>query len=306
MGVLLPALPEPVVCDTYRPCMSNYLLIPMKTFTERFYTALENQLAEVAASDQTLIDKHRASVLICKKAMNKLKNYVTSYAFATSAEEIHFFKEVKPKFYSKYIYYISLYNYTLQQPIGSSEIRHGYIQMHLAEIKTFFDHNRAFYAYYRTGMNQLDATYYTRGGFDVHAELEDFEEDEQYSTSHDYKLSKIIANERFQDYLNLELARLNSGAFDWQDLIPFKLMHWTAAKIDAVELIYALKASGAINNGNIDIAELVTLFETIFQLDLKESYHKFTDITNRKKEIPVFLNKLTNALLRWITDKMGL
>jgi hypothetical protein len=45
-------------------------------------------------------------------------------------------------------------------------------------------------------------------------------------------------------------------------------MHWTAAKIDAVELIYALKASGAINNGNIDIAELVTLFETIFQLDL--------------------------------------
>ncbi|MFD2871987.1 RteC domain-containing protein [Mucilaginibacter ximonensis] len=83
-------------------------------------------------------------------------------------------------------------------------------------------------------------------------------------------------------------------------------MHWTAAKIDAVELIYALKASSAINNGNIDIAELVTLFETIFQLDLKESYHKFTDITNRKKEIPVFLNKLTNALLRWITDKMGL
>jgi hypothetical protein len=45
-------------------------------------------------------------------------------------------------------------------------------------------------------------------------------------------------------------------------------MHWTAAKIDAVELIYALKVSGAINNGNIDIAELVTLFEIIFQLDL--------------------------------------
>ncbi|MFD2871992.1 RteC domain-containing protein [Mucilaginibacter ximonensis] len=270
----------------------------MKPFTERFYIALENQLAGSADL--------RTSVLICKKAMTKLKNYVASYSFDSVEEEINFFKEVKPKFYSKYIYYISLYNYTLQKPTGSNDIQHAYIQMHLNEIKTFFDHNRAFYAYYRAGMTQLDQIYYTRGAFDVHAELEDFEEDEQYSTSHDYKLSKIIANEKFQDYLNLETARLNSGAHDWQDLIPFKLMHWTAAKIDAIELIYALKASGAINNGNIDIAELVTLFETIFQLDLKESYHKFTDITNRKKEIPVFLNKLTNALLRWITDKMGL
>ena len=53
---------------------------------------------------------------------------------------------------------------------------------------------------------------------------------------------------------------------------------------------------------NLDI----TLWETIFQIDLKESYHKFTDIPNRKKEIPVFLNKLTSALVKWITDKKGL
>lgn len=225
----------------------------MKTITERFFNAMENQLSEITSNGESPIEQYRVAIRICKKAMNKLKNYVASYAFESVGEEIHFFKEVKPKFYSKYIYYISLYNYTLQQPIGSTEIRHAYIQMHLAEIKTFFDHNRAFYAYYRAGMTQMDEVYYTRGGFDVHAELEDFEEDEKYSTSHDYKLSKIIANERFQDYLNLEMARLNSGAFDWQDLIPFKLMHWTAAKIDAVELIYALKASGAINNGNIDI-----------------------------------------------------
>lgn len=267
----------------------------MKTFTERFYVALENQLAEAADPKE--------AILICKKAMTKLKNYVSSYAFGCTEEEIHFFKEIKPKFYSKYIYFIGLYNYTLQKPTGSSDIQQAYIQMHLAEIKTFFDHNRAFYAYYRAGMTQLDQTYYTRGGFDVHAELEDFEEDELYSTSHDYKLSKIIANEKFQDYLNLEMTKLTNPE---SLVLPFKPATWTAAKVDAVELIYALKASGAINNGNIDIAELVTLFETIFQLDLKESYHKFTDITNRKKEIPVFLNKLTNALLRWITDKMGL
>lgn len=267
----------------------------MKTYTERFYAALEKQLTEV--------NEPRQAIMICKKAMAKLKNCISSYAFESPAEEIYFFKEVKPKFYSKYIYYISVYNYLMQKPAGGAEIQQAYILMHLAEIKTFFDHNRVFYAYYRGGMTQLDEAYFTRGGFDVHVELEDFEEDEQYSTSHDYKLSKLIANEKFQDYLNLEMTKLNAPE---TLVLPFKLPHWTAAKVDAVELIYALKASGAINNGNIDIAELVTLWEYIFQLDLKESYHKFTDITNRKKEIPVFLNKLTNALLRWITDKMGL
>ena len=69
---------------------------------------------------------------------------------------------------------------------------------------------------------------------------------------------------------------------------------------------YVLKASGAINNGNIDIAELVTSGNTSSKSTSAASYHKFTHITNRKKEIPVFHNKLTNSLLRWITDKMGL
>jgi len=272
----------------------------MKTITERFYTALENQLAEIGVGS---LEQHRAAILVCKKAMAKLKNYMASYAFASLDDEVDFFKRIKPQFYYQYIYHISVYNFLMQRPIGSSEIQQAYIAMHLAEVKSYFDHNRSFYSYYRAGMTALDTLYFTRGGFDVHIEIEDFEEDEQYSTSHDYKLSKIMANEKFQHYLNLEMARLLTPE---NLVLPFKPVNWTAAKVDAVELIYALKASGAINNGNIDIAELVTLFETIFQLDLKESYHKFTDITNRKKEIPVFLNKLTNALLRWITDKMGL
>jgi hypothetical protein len=275
----------------------------MRNITERFLRALENQLLEISANGASATEQYKASIMTCKKAMSKLKNYMSSYDFEGPAEEIHFFKEVKPQFYSKYIYYINIYNYVTQKPAGSGDIQNAYIHMHLAELKTFFDHNRAFYAYCRSHMTQLDEAYYTRGGFGVHAELEDFEEDEKYSTSHDYKLSKLIANHKFQDYLNVEMAKLNAPE---TLILPFKLMHWTAAKIDAIEVIYALKAYGAINQGYIDIAELVTAWEYVFQIDLKESYHKFTDITNRKKEIPVFLNKLIQALHRWINDKMGL
>jgi len=275
----------------------------MTPVTDRFLAALENQLAAISLNGEPLTQQYKASVRVCKKAMTKLKNYVSSYAFATAEEEIHFFKVVKPRFYSKYIYFINLFNFSMQKPIGSDDIQQAYIRMHLAELKTFFDHNRAFYAYYRSGMTQLDALYFTRGGFDVSAELEDFEEDEQYSTSHDYKLSKIIANEQFQEYLNLELLKLNTGSADLLQALPFTRVNWTASQTDAVELIYALKANGAVNSGNIDIAELVTLWEYVFQVELKEVYHKFTDITRRKKTVPVFLNKLADALLRCINDK---
>jgi hypothetical protein len=281
----------------------------MKTFTERFYSAMNNQLAEISLTGDPLIEQYRASIKVSKKAMSKLKNYISSYDFKSHAEEIHFFKEIKPLFYSKYIYYISVYNFLTQKPTGSETILRDYIQMHLAELKTFFDHNRAFYSYYRSGMTQLDDIYYTRGGFDVHAELEDFEEDDQYSTSHDYKLSKIIANEKFQDYLKLENAKIGQEpalSKDGQKVFPFMHPSWTASPTDAMELIYSLKASGSVNNGNIDVSELVGIFEFVFQMEIKESYHKFLDISKRKKTIPIFLNKLIDGLLRLIEDKLGL
>lgn len=279
----------------------------MKTITDRFYTALENQLAEITLSDASIAEQYHASIKVCKKAMNKLKNYISSYDFANAPEEIHFFKEVKPKFYSKYIYFININNFLLQKPTGGQNIQQDYINMHLSELKTFFDHNRAFYSYYRSRMAQMDEIYFTRGGFDVYAELEDFEEDEQYSTSHDYKLSKLIANEKFQDYLNLELIKLNGEPVSHPDghkVFPFNHPQWTASQTDAVELIYALKASYSVNNGNIEISELVDIFEFVFQLELKETYHKFLDITRRKKEMFIFLNRLKNSFQSFINDRL--
>lgn len=281
----------------------------MRTITERFYSALEHQLAEISLSGEPLIEQYRASIKVSKKAMNKLKNYISSYAFENPAEEVVFFKETKPKFYSKYIYFINIHNYLLQKPTGGERIQQDYINMHLAELKTFFDHNRAFYSYYRSGMTQMDEIYYTRGNFDVHAELEDFEEDEQYSTSHDYKLSKIIANEKFQDYLNLELAKIGNedlAILNGHKVFPFNHPNWTASQTDAVELLYSLKASCSVNNGNIEIAELVAIWEFIFQMELNETYHKLLDISRRKKEMFIFLNRLKNSFQHFINDKLGI
>lgn len=280
----------------------------MKTVAERFLAAMENQLSEVTLNGQTPVEQYRASILICKKAMNKMKRFVSNYAFEHTAEEIHFFKNVKPLFYSKYIYFINVYNFLMQFPAGGEEAVKSYINFHLTDLQRFFDNNKAFYQYYRSGGTQMDEIYFTRGGFDVQMELEDFEEDEQYSTSHDYKLSKIIANEKFQDYLQMEYARIGNEDFQPMNsgkVFPFAHPDWTATPTDAIELIYSLKASGSVNNGNIDVSELVGIFEFVFQMEIKESYHKIIDIGRRKKVVPIFLNKLIDALLKLLNDKLS-
>jgi hypothetical protein len=281
----------------------------MKSTAERFLTAMENQLAEVTLNGQTPTEQYCRSILICKKAMTKLKRYVSNYAFAGTAEEIYFFKEVKPLFYSKYIYFINIYNFLMQLPAGGEDAIRSYINFHLTDLQRFFDSNKAFYQYYRSGSSQMDEIYFTRGGFDVQMELEDFEEDEQYSTSHDYKLSKIMANEKFQEYLNLELARIGNGELlqnNGHKVFPFHHPNWTASQTDAVELLYSLKTSGAVNHGNIEISELVSIFEFVFQTELHETYHKLLDISRRKKDMFIFLNRMKNSFQNFINDKLGL
>jgi hypothetical protein len=277
----------------------------MKSTAERFLAAMESQLAEVILNGHSATEQYRSSIIICKKAMTKLKRYISNYSFENTADEIHFFKEVKPLFYSKYIYFINVYNYLIQQPAGGEDAVRSYINFQLTDLQRFFDSNKAFYQYYRSGGTQMDTVYFTRGGFDVQMELEDFEEDEQYSTSHDYKLSKIIANEKFQDYLNIELAKLGNPELIIRKLFPFNHPQWTASHTDAAELLYGLQTACAINNGNIDITELVAIWEFIFQMEIKEPYHKLLDITKRQKEMFVFLTRLRNSLWNFIKQKFS-
>ncbi len=63
----------------------------MRTFAERFYSALENQLNEVSINGESLAEQYKTSITLCKKAMAKLKNYISSYfEIIIGLSNIHF------------------------------------------------------------------------------------------------------------------------------------------------------------------------------------------------------------------------
>ena len=71
---------------------------------------------------------------------------------------------------------------------------------------------------------------------------------------------------------------------------PFR---WTATKIAAVELGYAIYAAGILNNGQADIKEIMTFMEASFQIDLGDYYRTYITMKDRKKR-PDFISKQLN------------
>ncbi len=80
-------------------------------------------------------------------------------------------------------------------------------------------------------------------------------------------------------------------------------MRWTANKIDLVELIYALHRAKCINNGDVDIKDIVEAFGQLFNIDLGKYSRTYVDVVRRKICRPKFLSKLLKALESILTEK---
>jgi transposase len=77
---------------------------------------------------------------------------------------------------------------------------------------------------------------------------------------------------------------------------------WTGHNVEAIELIYALHSAKVLNYGNIEIKEIVKLFEKMFNIKLDNSYRTFKDIQGRKTIKTKFLDNLKQALLKRLED----
>ena len=72
---------------------------------------------------------------------------------------------------------------------------------------------------------------------------------------------------------------------------------WTSSDVDLVELGYALIAAKCINNGNIDIKELMTALCQFFGNEVKDIYRTYHSIKQRVGDRTIFIDKLKNRLM---------
>ncbi|GAQ49333.1 hypothetical protein FPN187_contig00013-0018 [Flavobacterium psychrophilum] len=171
---------------------------------------LNEQLNFINLEMDDLVTKSVKSTEITLKVINNIKKQFLKDKTMSLDSEIDFFKNIKPKFTSLYIYHNAIFKIETKMPHGGEKITKKYLNNELKKLKRFFDNNLDFYNYHRTGSSYLDFKYFVRGNYDVSLRLDSFyfEVDHNFSTSHDFKLAKVLAYDRIQVYLETKLSNI--------------------------------------------------------------------------------------------------
>jgi hypothetical protein len=268
------------------------------TTAKRLCEELE-QLHFTETDIQTRADK--AAKLI-RKSLTSFRRKIRKEDFSSQDSEIHFFKYVKPRINSYLIFYSVLADIETGKLMLSNDEVDNLIEKKLRMFRHIFRENIDFVKYYRAGMTHLDNLYFVRGGnmgsFSKHNTNQLM--DPEFNTSHDLVAANIMAYDLYQKHFAPQPSlQAPFGP-------PQPKLKWTATKLDLVELIYAVQASGAINYGDADLKDICSALETVFSINVGDLYRAFHDISNRKKERIKFVNRLEVELERKILELEGL
>jgi hypothetical protein len=260
---------------------------------------LNEQLNFIDLEIDDQIKKCEQAITVILKSINELKKAATKTNFKSKSEEIQFFKEVKPLFTSKLIYFNLVYRIEMKKPNGGNKILKKYYNNELLKLKAFFDNELEFYQYYRSGSTYLDYKYFLRGEVDIKLALDSyyFESDMSFATSHDFKVATILANDLIELYLENQLLMLeNNENSEKSQRKPNVKLTWTGSKVALIELIYALHTEGVFNNGAADLKDIAEYFEHTFEIDLGQYRRVFLEIRARKNDRTKFLTTLNDSL----------
>ena len=273
----------------------------MKYSLQNLILEIHNKEDKILSQSKRLIDEAYEMTLYLQNLLFSVKTFITEEGFKNDAEEIHFFRTIKPQILGKLIYYNKIYRIETSCPVSNGKMYYSYFSTHLANLKRdYSEHvcNSDFYRYYRSGRTDRDHTYFKRGNINYHDGLNSivFEIDSSFSTFYDYKVSRIISNELLYTYLLTKINPDETPDAILQNSESTKDVFWTDSKNALIELVYALYASGAISHGKIGIRKISLIFQILFRVPLGDLHHAFHRMKTRTGSRTAFLDQLKSSL----------
>ena len=210
----------------------------MLGFINNLEKEIEKKLKKIESADLNIMKKSLEASQVLANAFQQVKEFIGSYTFKDEAEEIEFFKEIKPRLFYRLLYYRKVYNIEMNRPVGVDSQR-AYLIDEIKAINRYNTKRSDFVRYYRSGLTHLDSIYYLRGRIDTALYLESFhyERDPMFSTNCDFKVARLKANETLMVYLNKELEALENRRLEQS--LPRVRITWVATKTELYEQIYA-------------------------------------------------------------------
>ena len=184
------------------------------SYFEHLHAHMERELQEIRNSHENPADWAVRSIPIVQKCLTELKEHILEHPFKRRAEEILFFKEVKPEFMGELIFFSEIFNWWRDYPIYDNyNERKGFWVNCMQSVNRFFIDNEAFCRYLIQDNQFLDAQYFVRRtkniffSFGLPKKLDPcaFYGDPEFSTSHDYRMAQVVAFTRLRIYVREQL-----------------------------------------------------------------------------------------------------
>ncbi|MGO4709967.1 RteC domain-containing protein [Chryseobacterium sp. 2TAF14] len=264
---------------------------------------LELKINEVYNDDGDMVKIAEKSLILIDESIRILKEMISKHQFENIAEEVYFFKKLKPQFISKYIYYSTILDIESHRPDAGSKVLKKYYEAEQEKLKSFYSEQSEFYSYYRREATYLDHKIFVRNSYDLKMKLSlgFYNFDTSFTTSHDHLIARFIAYKKFDQYLKKQIENLNENA---SSKVTSPLV-WSSSKVGLIELVYALYHMRCFNGGNIELSEVIKFVEKSFDTDLGNFHKTIFEIRNRKQGPTKFLTMISENLHQHFLNTEG-
>lgn len=264
---------------------------------------LELRINEVYDDDEDMVKVAEKSLLLIDESIRKLKEMISTYHFENIAEEVYFFKKLKPQFISKFIYYSSILDIESHKPNVANKALKKYYEAEQEKLKKFYMEQAEFYSYYRREATYLDHKIFVRNSYDLKMKLSFgfYNFDTSFTTSHDHLIARFIASQQMDKYLKKQLENLSDN-ISTKTLSP---LVWSASKVGLIELVYALYQMRCFNGGNVELSEVIKFVERSLDTDLGNFHKTIFEIRNRKQGPTKFLHLVSDHLNQHFLNTEG-
>ncbi|WP_142685753.1 RteC domain-containing protein [Chitinophaga polysaccharea] len=269
----------------------------MNQFLIDLQNNMEVAMQAIAAESEHDLDMAKRNRAYLNSTMKMLNDFVRDYEFETEQDEIRFFKEQRPLFYSEFIYWNELVFFESNLQVGK-KWHIDFLKKNLKRLNDYIDRNKDLHKYYKQQQTIHDQLLFVRYPDQLLLTTEENPElDSRVSTAYSSVFSKFIAFERLASKIQMSITKLkaNDGIADKN---PGQRLQWTGTKAQLIELIYALASSGMINNGKITVKQLFQMLTDFFGIEITHFYPYFQRMRIKKKDRAQFLSYLMECLIR--------
>lgn len=257
-----------------------------------------NNISGLAEDDLQSIQE---AILTVSECIARLNTMIVSEGFQGTADEVRFFKQIKPQFDGRLIFYLLLLRLMACSSSATLADRYTAYVQELEKLQSFIDQHYAFWQYCQMNQTHQDEYYFLRRTPGADPLLEDYQVhyDWKTNTLMSVTAARIYAYNLLREQASVVASQVNSNHRSIKKANSVALQ-WTSAKAGLIELIYAFQEYGVFNNSQVEVKKIADYFTSVFQVHFGNVYKTYEDIRLRKKNRTPFLDALKSALERRI------